>query len=144
MCAITVAGTLQLLSRMIETPAKRLRRLTSTSTISTAKRVLSRRTRKIPLKAPSTPNGMSPSAIELLPMEDIPASFLQLSPFQNPMISQGLDSQVSPYFFKSPSGSQQKCLTVPVRRSPRLRTNLRPSPNVRKQHVQCSLPICVK
>ena len=134
-CPVTYLPlTGSLFSRMIETPAKKLRQLTS---ISTAKRVLSLRTRKIALNPPSTTDGMSPSAIEMIPVETNAMFFLEPSPIQNPIVWQGLDSRTTPYIFDS-QVSRLTSQSVPVRRSPRLHTKMRSSPNVR-EHILCSI-----
>lgn len=121
---------------MMETPAKKLRQLTniSSSSFSTAKRILALRTRKIALNPQPTLNGMSPSAVELMPVETNAAFFLDPSPIQNPIIWQGLDSRTTPYIFNS-QVSPQISQSVPVRRSARQRNNMRPSPNVRRSFV---------
>ena len=123
-------------SRLMETPAKKLRELASASVVKSSSLL---RSRKIASRTPSrtkvATNGMSPSAIELVPIKRAsPTPLLECS-VENPYLLPGMFNLSPPAVLK-PQYSHSSDIedSVPVRRSPRLRammqSKIKSSPNV--------------
>jgi len=122
----------------METPAKKLREFASASAVKSSSLMRSMKTAsRTSARSKVAKDGMSPSAVEMVPMAKVsPMPLLEYS-IKNPYLQPGMFN-LSPSAVFKPQASYSSDVeeSVPVRRSPRLRamiqSKIKSSPNVRR------------
>ena len=127
-----------ILSRLMETPAKKLREFASASAVKSSSLLRSMTTiSRTPARRKVATDRISPSAIEMVPMiKASPMPLLEYS-MENPYLQPGMFNLSPPANFKTLSSYYSDVEdNAPVRRSPRLRammqSKIKSSPNVRR------------